>query len=68
METKTEANPTNTGAAAPDTAVQFLHKAKKATRRRFNAEDKIRIVIECKVATTIDPPVATKTDPPLLHF
>ena len=46
METKTEANPTNTGASTPDTAAQFLHKAKKATRRRFSAEDKIRIVIE----------------------
>jgi len=46
METKTEVNPTNTGASTPDTAAQFLHKAKKATRRRFSAEDKIRIVIE----------------------
>ncbi|NLO92335.1 MAG: hypothetical protein GX410_10150 [Elusimicrobia bacterium] len=34
----TESNPANPGAAAPDTVAQFLHKAKKATPRRFRVE------------------------------
>ncbi|MFH1619613.1 MAG: transposase [bacterium] len=45
MENAT-AVPTNTDAAVSETATQFLRKARKATRRRFTAEDKIRIVIE----------------------
>jgi transposase len=46
METNTAATPTTTGVPAGETATQFLRKAKHATRRRFSAEDKIRIVIE----------------------
>ena len=45
MESTTTVATTNT-ALTGDNAVQFLRKAKHASRRRFGAEDKIRIVIE----------------------
>lgn len=37
---------TQTVEKAPETATQLITKVKRATRRRFTAEDKIRIVIE----------------------
>ncbi len=44
METMTAAAPTENKVV--ETAGQFVRRARRMTRRRFSAEDKIRVVIE----------------------
>lgn len=44
METMTAATPTENKVV--ETAGQFIRRARRMTRRRFSAEDKIRVVIE----------------------